>query len=506
MSSSTKSPSGIRTRPFAYENFQGLDSSRDIISLDTGKQQHLSHLVNMSCDWRGHIVRDRPALPVTPSNTGIVTHIAFYGSSKFIWCEKKGDGIHFISDIGHSLPAVHPENSIVCSTVFNRKVILFCERRPTYAYNGAKFSRNQSVFLNNVMLPSFGVAIQRRLAVAGIKGRETEVHLSRVDDEETFTDDEPKDSENVLRAGMIDIKNVIGTADQITGLAGFEKNRLVIFTKDQAVIYRVDPDIDKWVIDETANINIGCLSHNTIVNAGTDIVFCSRSGVHSVKRSEDNGILVFSYSLSDKVDLLYRALVASVPDPKLISAVFDQDMSQYHIFFPQAGGVLCKRLTLSMNPEGGEAQPKFSEGDFLNSRCGSFLGGDLLFGTTGGIFKILEQGTINSKAITPESTFEIPYLWHGSISDYKETYSITIQVAGQGLIEIEGIDIQGKSLGTILVEIDQTPDDNYFGTVPLSRQYERTWQKRYVAAKYRFKIKSSVGLLRVIGFAVNVRT
>ena len=62
MSSSTRSTSGLKTKPFAYENFQGLDTSRDITSLDTGKEQHLSKINNAPADWRGQIVRDAACL------------------------------------------------------------------------------------------------------------------------------------------------------------------------------------------------------------------------------------------------------------------------------------------------------------------------------------------------------------------------------------------------------------------------------------------------------------
>ena len=58
MTSPIKSPSGVKTKTFAYEDFQGLDTSRDITSLDTGKQQHLTKILNATCDWRGQIVRD----------------------------------------------------------------------------------------------------------------------------------------------------------------------------------------------------------------------------------------------------------------------------------------------------------------------------------------------------------------------------------------------------------------------------------------------------------------
>ena len=503
MSTSTRSSTGLKTKTFVYENFQGLDTSRDITSLDTGKEQHLSKINNATADWRGQIVRDAACLE--RGGEYRVQHVRFFGKNELVWAERTGAGINFNSERGHVLENVHEATAIVSSTVFNQNVIFASRARPMYAYDGINFNRNQSPAAD-LLRPAYVTSVQRRLAVAGIPGRETQVHLSRVDQDQIFPDDEEPDSTSVLRAGFIDVANLLGTADQITGLGSFEQNRLVVFTADRAIIYRVDPDLTRWVIDDNANINIGCASHNTIVNAGTDLLFCSRSGVHSIKRSEENGILVFSYSMSDKIDILYRELFNSVAEPETISAVFDQDTAQYHIFFPQGSGTTCKRLTLATNPEGGQPQPKFSTGDFLNANCGSFLGGKLVLGTNGGVYEVLKIEDDRDDAFTPEMEVVTPYLWHGSLMDTKETTSVILQATGKGIIEMDALDLNGRIIGSLVIEVDDTSDDNYFLDVPLSKQYERKWSHRYLAAQYRFKTKGGGGLLRIIGFAVTVRT
>lgn len=503
MTSSTKSRSGVKTKTFAYENFQGLDTSRDVTSLDTGRDQHLQTVNNATSDWRGQIVRD-PACKFRKGEYK-VNHVRFFGTNEVCWVEQTGAGLNFKSERDHMLENVHPTAAIVSSTVFNQSVHLTARARPMYRYDGIRFTRNQSPAINELR-PAYATSVQRRLAVAGIPGKETQVHLSRVDQDEIFPEDEDPASTNVLRAGFIDVANLLGTADQITGIGTFEQNRLVVFTADRSIIYRIDPDIDRWVIDDNANINIGCISHNSIANAGTDLLFCSRSGIHSIKRSEDNGILVYSYSLSDKIDLLYRELFKSVENPEELSAVFDQDTAQYHIFFPQPGGQLCKRLTLAMNPEGGQPVPKFSTGDFLNARCGAFLGGHFVLGTTGGIYEVLEVESEDKDAFVPEMEVVTPLLWHGSLEDTKETQSVIIQAAGKGVIALDAQDEEGRTIGSLVVEVDDTPDDNYFQDVPLSKQYERKWSHRYRAAQYRLKSMGGGGLLRIIGFAVTVRT
>jgi len=500
--SGVRAPSGIKTRTWPYDRFRGLDSSRDITVLDTGKDQHLYVLNNAHCDWRGQIVRDSPALFVDGDLP--VTHVNFYDQDRLIWCEEDGDGTHIRTSAGHELRSAFASGATISSAVFNRKVHLCARGALMRKYDGAKFEETESVSMR-LIRPSFITTIGRRLAAAGIPGFETEVHISRVDNADVMPGDEADGEVSVLRAGIIDIANLIGTADRITGLAVYEQSRLVIFTDDRAVVYRIDPDIDQWVLDESVNIRVGCISHNTIRNAGSDILFCSRHGVHSIRRSEQNGILVDTYTLSDKIDLLYRQLYNGVIEKTKISAVYEQDTGQYHIFFPQTGGT--RRLTLTISPETEEgAPPSFSTGDFLNANCGSFLAGKLVFGTPGGVYHVLHEEDEADYSISPESVIETPFLWHGSIHEEKMTRSLIIQASGKGVIEVEAIDLNGRIIDSLHIEIQPEADDTAQYNVPLSRQYERPWEHRYLAARYRFRIKKSAGLIRISGFAVKTRS
>ena len=116
---------------------------------------------------------------------------------------------------------------------------------------------------------------------------------------------------------------------------------------------------------------------------------------------------IFTIPMSNKIDLVYREYLKSVPDYEDINAFFDQDEGQYHIFFPQSDQ-LSKRLTLTLNPQvGGES--KWSSGDFLNTRCAKTLGGVTLLGTPGGIW---EQNKIEDVVqYSSEMVVTTPILW-----------------------------------------------------------------------------------------------
>lgn len=494
--STIQSPSGVRIKVSPYENFQGIDASRDKSALDTGEDQHLLHLVDGFADWRGTMVRDPGASPRTDGGF-YVKHVAFFGRNLVAWAQRDGGGTTLKSERGQEAFEVYPRNAVVSSAVFNNKLLFFSRDQRMQQYDGFKFVE---IDPTSDPKPAYGVAVQRRLAIAGAPSKRTVVDLSRVDKEGIFTDDEDPASEDVTRAGDIDVANIIGTADEIKGLGVFELNRLAIFTNDQTLVYEMHPDLDKWQIDDKANVRIGTISHNSIAQAGSDLLFCSRDGVHSLRRSEVNGIVISSMPMSNKIELLYRRMLREVANPESISAFFDQDLRQYHVFFP-VSEMVSKRLTLTIDGAR-EGEPKWSTGTFLNATCGHALGGVTILGTPGGVW---ERGYIEDvRPFSPEMVATTPILWQGSITDIKESFSFIIQASGQGELQVEAFDERGRVLSSMQILIEPGGADDSFPDVPLSRQYERRFEHRYRGVQFRFTTRGK-GLLKIIGFAVTVR-
>ena len=493
-----RSPAGISVSPIAYENFQGLDTSRDEVGLDTGEKQHFVTCNNAHCDFRGNLVRDPGSNVYEGVNEGQIEHMRFFGKDRVAWAQKTGRGIDLKSQNNIDKIDAFPINARITSTNFDRKTIFFARGQIPTWFDGFKFKDNSS---KADLKPAFGVAVQQRLAVAGITNKPTQIHFSRVDDGTIFADDEDVNNVEVTRGAFLDIANQLNTADDITGLGVLEKNRLVVFTNDQGIIFKIDPDLTKWEIEDRANVTIGCMSHNTIVNAGADLLFCSRSGVHSVRRSVTNGISVFTVPLSEKIDILYRSLVRQVEDQTKINAVFDPDENQYHVFFPITES-LSKRLTFTISPAK-QIESKWSTATFLNARCGAFLGGRLVYGTSGGIHEILNIEDVGEA--TPEIEVITPTLWLGSITDVTTIHSIILQAAGTGTLLVEIRDTYTNEIiysQTLEIE-DQVVDDS-FSDNPLPQQYERKVERRATGVRIVFK-SLGTGLLRVVGFALYVR-
>jgi len=492
------SPSGQLLQPFSYDDFQGIDSSRDIASLDTGTQQRLYVLNNGYASFRGIILRDRgfSARATTPGDR-LITHTAFFGRNLLAWAQQDGGGTTLAAEPnGIKALEVYPRNATVSSTNFGNKLVFFSPNERMWKYDGSTFSINS----NENARPAFGIAIQRRLAT--VKQGSTVIDISRVDDDTIFTKDESTNDTSVTKAADIDIRNIIGTSDFITGLGVFEKSRLAVFTNDQTIIYAISPDYTKWQIDDKASIGVGCASHNSIANVGTDILFCSRSGVHSLRRSDNNGVTIYSIPLSSQIEELYKSLFAGVPDKSDISAFYDQDNGQYHIFFPRSDKDVT-RLTLTISPST-ESANKWSTGSYLNARCGTSLGGSTVLGTSGGVFDIKEYEDTTVTQV-PDMEIVTPILWHGSITDTKQTREFVLQASGQGRIIIDAYNQDGIKFTSFKVDLDATqnqPDDRTF--LPLMRQYNRPFVYQYKGVQFRMRTEGGFGRIKIIGFAVLV--
>uniref|UniRef100_UPI001586B7CD hypothetical protein n=1 Tax=Endozoicomonas atrinae TaxID=1333660 RepID=UPI001586B7CD len=394
---------------------------------------------------------------------------------------------------------VYPLGAVVSSVIYNQKLHVFSKALPTYRYDGIKWERNQSSALDDIR-PAFATSVQRRMFVSGGISHPTRIWASRVDNDEMWPDDEDLESSNVLRAAYFDVGNLLGTADKVTGLGAFEQNKLAVFTSDKTFIYNIDPSVDLWSLDDRSNVNVGCVSHNTICQADSDLIFCSRTGVYAIRRSRENGIMVSHIAMSNRIRTLYRAYMNSVPNQQNINAVWDADNLRYHIYFPQTDHI-SRRLSLSFGTEG---EPQWATGDFLYTRCADFLAGSLVVGTAGGTFDIRKPEETTGE--TPTCTFTTPLLWQGSLSEPKQAHSLILQASGSGNVLVEAFDECHNPIHTFTFDIKDDEGDNHVPMHSLHQQYEHQFPVRYIGLQLRFTITSDEGgLLRIVGFAITTR-
>lgn len=495
-------------RAAPYENFMGLDKSRSDTTQDTGGSQVLATLSGGFCDEFGQIIRDpgyyREAKASGAQVSGNIRHIAFFTAGEYCWAYQKASGIGFDSIRDHNTDAVWPANARPASTFFNGTVIYVARALTPYTYDGYLWKQATTESHLEDYKPSFITTVQNRAIIAGIPLKSTELHFSATNQIRFYNDATDKTDNSVTRPGFIDIQNLITRSETITGISPFEQTRLAVFTEERMILYNTDPDLEKWTIDNTANIHVGCISHNTIQPAGTDLLFCSRTGVHSVQRSRDNGILVFSTAMSDRIKRLYKKLVASVEDPQDISAVWDQDNGKYHVFFPQPGGKFSARLTLAMNPFADRAAPKWSLTRFMNERCADSLGGVTVFGTIAGIYRQADLEDVNAE-INNTLSFSTPWLWHADVAGKKSTSRLLIQAKGRGTINVRAYNDANRVIWSDSVVVEYSEDDGSPPNTPLSEQYDRPFENEYRGVRFEFDIVEGKGLFIFSGFAVYIK-
>lgn len=481
------SPPGIRSEASAYFGFRGMDRSKDISAMEREEGLNFWLLENGYADHRGQILREQGMALFSPGNRNKVINLRFYSTDSVVFVEEDQAAIHFVSDRGPRLENALPRGAVVSSTNFRGEVAIFSADGPIRFFDGFAFRDSQAR-----VRPAFGTPVQRRLAVAGFRDRPTVVELSRVDTNDTFLEEERSTTE-VTRAGFIDIANLIGTADRITGLGTFEGSRLAVFTADQLLVYLIAPDLEEWSLDSRASLRIGCVAHNTIANAGSDLIFCSRRGIHSLMRSAQNGITIEEASLSDDLEDLYRELVLSVQNPEAITATYDPDDQTYHVWFPQADGVTSRRL--SMRFRANYEVVNFHLGTELNTRAGAFLGGRMMFGAADGVYEAVGRFTTVS---VPQEQIrrapfiaETPILWLGDLMSTKRGHTLIVQASGEGRVFLDVMDELGHPMTTVSIDLKHRDGDRRFPLESIAEDF--TFPLNHVFRGVRLRFRTEEG-------------
>lgn len=498
-----KSRTSTETKSYLYRGFSGLNTSAADIALENEEAQALVETDNLFCSHRGYASNERP-LSKLGSEVQRVIHARYFAArpQALAYAARTGAVVSLRALEGQAPSAVEwPVSAAPSSCIFNRKAVFVAAGQKPQVFDDHSWSRIDSA---DAFGARYCAAIQGRLAMAGFDAAPTEVVVSRVNDELVMPSEEgadPASQASAIKAFRFDIGNLVSTSDRVKGLASVETNKLAVFTNERVIVYAADPDYARWTLESSVSVNIGTISNNTLCASGDELLFCSRDGVHSLRRSSLNGLTMFTLPLSDSISELYELLVASVVDAETISACFDKEAGRYHVFFPISGNT-SYRLTLDLFPLLSEGQPsagKWSFSTFAGQLCGDSLAGNTAIGTISG-FQLVgkEYATTGVRGAASAVT---PILWHGDFLEPKQSHSLIIYASGAGRVTISAEDETGRQLNTVLFDLPKADQTNYLG-VPLQRQFERPFQHRYTGLRLRVKIESDQ---QVRIFAVGVR-
>jgi len=487
-----------------YRGFSGLNTATSEIALESPDAQALTELDNLWCSPRGYLSNERPIVQLGKERAAI-SHARFYASrpDAVVYAARLAGRTELrVLDRPTLAAPTWPRNVVAASSVFNRKVIF--TGGGTLApevFNGSGWSQLTS---SEAQGARYACAVSNRLVLAGYDRNPTEIIVSRVNREDVLPADEIDGENSVIKAIRVNVANLIGTADVVTGIASFESNKLAVFTSDRVLVYLAPADATQWDLDERVNINVGALSHGTIAAIGDEVFFCSRVGVHSLRRSSINGTTVFTQPLTAVVEETYRRLVAQVRDPSAISACFDRDNGRYTIFFP-VNDNLTYRLAIDISPrlqEQAETIGFWSLSSFAGLTCGDSLGGFTAFGSVAGLYSLgAEYAT---SGLRGEGVARTPVLWHGDVLALKQSHSMILYASGAGRVVVTAENETGRELSAVVFELAAPGRADSLG-VPLPQQFERPWQHSYSGLRLRVKIEQGAAQVRVFAIGVRLR-
>lgn len=548
---------------FSYNRFIGLDT---VTSPSNMSERFLVELDGAHVDFRGQIVKGphfkKPSLPNNNSESHY--NVKHYGAEDHVRYVLKGIGFEDGSTSNTSiwarsyLGSVVQQNMFVSSATtpilplslvnFDQKQFAFMSGHDPYYYNGTAFtnaatgSNNQYSSINAYPKGGMAVNILNRLVVAGIPGRETEIHISVQDSFEDWrTNTSSGTTPNQTDGAIIDVKNQFTSKDVIKGLAVLEGDKLVVFGQNETLVYLADTNINLWEIARDFRVPIGIFGRNTAVNVGTDVFFCSRFGIHSLKRAA-SGLTLETMTFTREIEDFYQETMARVgvgsfsgPNQSPFrepQAVWDGAIGQYHVFIPiNITGNKIKKITFTYDPEAGRSGHKSfsmtSEKNltFKDQSCGSYFAvrdadpitsnlnslPSLLVGTMEG------YGDGRSFHVNEEMHVRTPLLSQGSPDTYKHYRRLIVRAVFDGdtsvptaNMTITIFDSEGNTIQNTLVNIER---DSFLPTtgqqtgtnIDSTRPIDIPCRHRAKSISIRFTSQST-SPVKILDFALVVDT
>ena len=272
-----------------------------------------------------------------------------------------------------------------------------------------------SSFTPNCILASYG-----RLWAANIGADNLTVYYSVLLENTDFTG---------LGSGYINLEQVVPGGDEVVALAE-HNNFLVIFCRNNIVIYRNANDIDNLVLEDVI-VGEGCIARDSVQNIGTDLIYLSEAGIRSLGRTiqeKSSPVRDLTKNIRDTIISLVSAETASK-----IRSVYSQKEAFYLLNLPTVNFTICADLRVFLE----DASARVTFWDSINPKA-MFSTHDnrLLLGQLNGIAEY--KGYLdNGNRYT--FTYYTPYIDFGDSSVTKMLKKIVVTVVGGGAA---GIDIK----------------------------------------------------------------
>lgn len=533
---------------FSYNRFLGLDT---VTSPSNMSERFLTELDGAYVDFRGQIIKG-PGFShkstvhyatnyTSQDNTDKHYNIKHYGPDDYVryTYHTSPELIKITNKAGTTVSSAFASAGGVPITPislvnFDQKQFAFMSGHDPYHYNGTAFTTVsgfgtiQQSSLGSYPKGGHAVNILNRLVVAGIPNKPTEIHISEQDSFVNWrTNTSSGTTPNQTDGAIIDVKNQFTSNDTIQGLAVLEGDKLVVFGQNETLVYLADTNINLWEIARDFRVPIGLFGRNTAVNVGTDVFFCSRFGIHSLKRAA-SGLTLETVTFTREIEDQFRASTELISSSVFTEphAVWDGEIGQYRVFFPLFfGGTLTStQYIFTYDPSAGRSGhksfAKHTGGPSLtvkdtNVICGSFYaredGGfdttSLLVGGARG------YGSGRNYDVDTYMHVRTPLLSQGSPDTYKHYKRLIIRAVGTADFDVKIYDSEGNLLQTTTVR----PENDGFATttgisgdstrpidLPIPHR-SKSISIEFVCTSIGTSI-SGIGKLKILDFALVVDT
>ena len=520
-------------RLFPFNRFIGLDT---VTSPTNMSERFFVDLDGAYVDFRGQIVRG-PGVDNTGQGTTKIYNIAHFGSEYIVEYEYDGTDIDIRSPNNVIFNGAFTASTAAITPIsivnFDQKQFSFMEGHVPKYWDGTAYQSATTTNASSLgRYPDGGHAVNilNRLAVAGIPNKPTEIHISVQDSFDDWRTNTSSGTTPAATDGLIlDVKDQFSSNDVIKGLAVLEGDKLVIFGQNETLVYLADTNINQWQIARDFRVPIGIFGRNTAVNVGTDVFFCSRFGIHSLRRAA-SGLTLETIMLSREIQDKFQEAVQSCPttgERQEPHAVWDGEIGQYHVFFPRdfttftGTNETFDRLTFTYEPGVGRGGFRsFSFSPLTNISCASFFArpdtsaqiSALQVGTWGNGTGDGQDLTRGSKPAQADMSIRTPLLSLNTPDQYKMFKRLIVRAVGTADFTITVFDQDNNNLQSTTVRPEA---DSFSSTTGISGDQTRPIDipipHRAKAISLQFTTTSSsnndydvVGELRILDFALVV--
>lgn len=181
-------------------------------------------------------------------------------------------------------------------------------------------------------------------------------------------------------SGVLDVSSVVGNNDEIVALAGYNGN-LIIFCKNNIIVYANADNPTQLSLVDTIQ-GVGCIARDSVQKCGEDLVFLSKSGLRSLRRTiQEKSMPMRELSMNIRDELI--DMLQGI-DYTAVKGIYYERDAFYLLLIPTLKRIICFDMRVQL--ENGASRPTYWT-NMLFKCFATTEDNKLLFGSTGGIAK-----------------------------------------------------------------------------------------------------------------------